>query len=273
MDRGDALMREVVLRIPRAAVEDVLDRLLPIVPAGVREAPAGRRVELRMRGSEVPGIPEIARAVGRWPHRIEEHEVPDDWRERRLADYRAEIVANRLVVRPDWAPAPAAGLMDVVLCDSAAFGAGTHPTTRACLEVLLEIPASGSFADLGCGSGVLAIVAFRRGFSPVTAVDIQPGSVAATVANAAANGVVIEPRRADLSIEPPPPADAIAANVPPELHRTLARTLERVPRVALLSGFLGEDLPGVLECYGERGLHAVKCLDAHGWAVALVERV
>src|SRR5947209_5460955 len=58
-------MREVVLTIPRLAVEDVLDRLLPIVPGGVRERPAGRHLELRMRGPEVPELAEIERAVGR----------------------------------------------------------------------------------------------------------------------------------------------------------------------------------------------------------------
>src|SRR5438552_17568957 len=81
-------MREVVLTIPRLAVEDILDRLLPIVPGGVREHPAGRHLELRMRGPEVPELAEIERAVGRWPHRLAEHEVADDWRERRLAGTR-----------------------------------------------------------------------------------------------------------------------------------------------------------------------------------------
>ena len=47
-------MREVVLRVPGRAVEDVLDRLLPIVPGGVREVRSGRHVELRMRGAELP---------------------------------------------------------------------------------------------------------------------------------------------------------------------------------------------------------------------------
>ena len=49
-------MREVVLLVPAAAVEDVLDRLLPIVPAGVRERNAGAQIELRMRGDDLPDV-------------------------------------------------------------------------------------------------------------------------------------------------------------------------------------------------------------------------
>jgi hypothetical protein len=78
-------MREVVLRVPRLAVEDILDRLLPIVPGGVREIQAGRHVELKMRGADVPPTTTIARAIGRWPHTLREQEVPEDWRERRVA--------------------------------------------------------------------------------------------------------------------------------------------------------------------------------------------
>src|SRR5437763_10953181 len=108
-------MREVVVRVPRIAVEDVLDRLLPIVPGGVREVPAGRQVELKMRGDQVPALAEIAAAVGGWPHKLSEREVPDDWRERRLAGYEPDVIGGRLVVRPEWAPPAEAELFDVVL--------------------------------------------------------------------------------------------------------------------------------------------------------------
>ena len=62
-------MREVVLRIPRIGVEDVLDRLLLIVPGGVRESRSGGHAELRMRGGDVPALSDIEAAVGRWPIR------------------------------------------------------------------------------------------------------------------------------------------------------------------------------------------------------------
>jgi ribosomal protein L11 methyltransferase len=269
-------MREVILRVPSLAVEDVLDRLLPVVPGGVRELPAGRRqVELIMRGDEIPSLGELARVAGRWPHRLQERSVSDDWRDRRLADYEQDPIGERLVVRPDWAPSPPAGsgLIDIALTESAAFGAGAHPTTRACLELLLARPAGGSFADLGCGTGVLAILASRLGWAPVVAVDVQPGSVQATLANAAENGAVLEAIVADLSVEPPPPADAFAANVPAELHAIVARALsEPLPHLGLLSGIGITEAAGVLEIYAARGLRQSERVERHGWVVMVLER-
>ena len=57
-------MREVVLRVPADAVEDVLDRLLPVLPDGVREVPRGRMVELKMRGESLPSIDEVDSSSG-----------------------------------------------------------------------------------------------------------------------------------------------------------------------------------------------------------------
>jgi ribosomal protein L11 methyltransferase len=263
-------MREVVLRVPRAAVEDILDRLLPIIPGGVREVAAGRHVELKLRGPELPPLEELKRAVGRWPHRISEHEVSDDWRERRAADYEPELIGERLVVRPEWAPA-AGSEIELVLEESAAFGAGSHPTTRTCLELLLKLAPRGAFADLGCGSGVLAILAARLGWSPVVAIDVQAASIAATEANAVRNGVSVEARLMDLSAAAPPPAAGFAANVPPALHRVLAARLPQpLPQRGILSGFGPHEADQVADAYRTHGLAEEKRIETHGWTVLAV---
>jgi hypothetical protein len=94
-------MREVVLSAPASALED--DRLLPIVPSGVRERPLGQHnLELRMRGDTVPALAVLSGALARVPHQIREHEVSDDWRERRLAEYSSDVIGGRIVVRPPW---------------------------------------------------------------------------------------------------------------------------------------------------------------------------
>jgi ribosomal protein L11 methyltransferase len=266
-------VRELTLRVPREAVEDVLDRLLPLVPGGVREVPRNGDVELRLRGEPLPNRDELISAAGRWPHELSEREVPDDWRERRLLDYRPEAIGGRLVVRPDWAPAPGGGTLDIVLSEASAFGAGTHPTTRTCLELLLQARPLGSFADLGCGTGVLAILAAKLGWRPVVAIDIQPESIEVIAANAAANGVSVDARSADLSSEAPPAADGFAANVPSALHQRISASLATpVPRLAVLSGYRPTDAGDVLAAYAACGLRAVRELERDGWAVALLER-
>jgi ribosomal protein L11 methyltransferase len=266
-------MREVSLEIPADALEDVLDRLLLIVPSGVREIERGTKVELRMRGDQVPTVAEIDTTVGRWPHRIEERTVPDDWRERRVADHIPNVIGGRVLVRPDWAPPPRdPGMIDIVLRESGAFGAATHPTTRTCLEQLLQLEPTGSFADLGCGTGVLAIAAVRLGWQPVVAVDVDPDSVETARVNASANGAAVTATVMDLLAEPPPAAGGIAANVPAWLHTQLAASLaEPLPAVLLLSGFLDAEATGVLEAYAARGLRTRRRLDVHGWVVAVLE--
>ena len=73
----------------------------------------------------------------------------------------------------DFGRGVSAAVLGVVLWSDPgqAFGTGTHATTALCLELMLELDPVGSFADLGCGSGVLAIAAAKLGFAPVHAVD------------------------------------------------------------------------------------------------------
>ena len=111
-------------------------------------------------------------------------------------------------MRPPWARPAAAEGIDIVIDPGQAFGTGAHPTTRLCLELLLELAGRrGPLADLGCGSGVLAIAAAKLGFSPVGAVDHEVAAVEATRANARANGVTLDRvERVDLRTEPAPVA-------------------------------------------------------------------
>lgn len=268
-------MREVVLRVPARSLDDVLDRVLPIVPDGVRECvvpPA--RVELRMRGPQLPPLATIARAVGNIPFQISEGTVADDWRQRRLADYAPDPIAGRLVVRPPWAPPPGGDWLDIVLGEGGAFGAGTHPTTRTCLEFLLDLPAAGAFADLGCGSGVLAILARRQGWGPVIAVDLQPASVTAAQDNAVANGVEITVQARDLTRDPAPVAAGFAANVPEAVHRAIIAgwSESEVPQVGLISGFGPDASERVFAAYGAVGLQERRRRVQHGWVVAELGR-
>ena len=117
--------------------------------------------------------------------------VPDDWAERWRAFHEPVLVGERIWVRPPWSE-PRPGAIDLVVDPGQAFGTGSHPTTRLSLELLLELEPEGSLADLGCGSGVLAIAAAKLGFGPVSAIDHDPAALEATRANAAANGVALD---------------------------------------------------------------------------------
>ena len=127
-----------------------------------------------------------------------------------------------------------------------AFGTGAHPTTRMCLELLLDLEPGGPFADLGCGAGVLAIAAARLGWEPVLAVDHEPASVAATRRNAERNGVAVEALELDLAAVAPPPAPTLAANVPLAVHAALGAGLAPAVIHVIASGFVDSERDAVV---------------------------
>ena len=267
-------MRHVALTIRAGDLDDVLDRLLPLVPQGVHELPAGEgRLELGVYG-EGPGREALEAAAGPALLELRESEEDDDPERRRLEAYaRMPAIGGRVVVRPEAAPAAGPGLLDVVVeGPGGAFGAGTHPTTVMCLELLLGLEPGGAFADLGCGTGVLAIVAAKLGWSPTLALDHEETAVEAARANVRRNGVEVEVMAADLLQIPPPPAPTLAANVMVELHGRIAERLAPETTRVIVSGVVDEHLPRVAEAYGRAGLSVAAQAVTRSWAAALLVR-
>ena len=220
-------MIELTARVLDEHMEEVLDWLILDAPYGVFVFSEAGETRLSIRGSaeELPSRSELEERAPETVLAIEQREVPDDSDERRLFDYREVAIGGRLVIRPAWGPPAAAGMIDVSITDTG-FGTGEHFTTRTCLEYILELEPGGGFADLGCGSGVLALTAAKLGFSPVVAVDFDTDAIAATVTNAEANGVALDARVADLLDERPPVARTMAVNIDVPVHMKIAPRLE-----------------------------------------------
>lgn len=118
--------------------------------------------------------------------RVEE----EDWAESWKKFFVPRPLGNRFWIRPDWTEAEVPdGRIEIVLNPGQAFGTGDHPTTRMCVELLETLPLEGkSVADIGCGSGILSIVADRLGADPIIAVDNDPASVEVSLENFAQSG-------------------------------------------------------------------------------------
>jgi ribosomal protein L11 methyltransferase len=220
----------------------VLAALLELAPSGVEQVDGDDFVEYAVYGApgELPALPEGEADVGGVLVRVEGSEVPDDWAERWKRFHAPVLVGGRIWVRPPWeGEAIRPGVIDLVVDPGQAFGTGSHPTTRLGLELLLELEAAGSFADLGCGSGVLSIAAAKLGFGPVAAVDSDRGAVEATIANARSNGVALDRvERMNLREQPPPEAATVAANLMRPLLLRVAELMDRPPRALIASGLL-----------------------------------
>ncbi|MBV9311742.1 MAG: 50S ribosomal protein L11 methyltransferase, partial [Solirubrobacterales bacterium] len=183
------------------------------------------------------------------------------------------VIEDRLTVRPPWI-APGETDVDLVIDPGQAFGTGSHPTTRLCLELMLSLPPGGGFLDLGCGSGVLAIAAAALGWQPVLALDYDRVSVATTESNAAVNGVEVSARRADVRADSlPDHFETVAANLSSRLLIEVARRLPRVPARLIASGLLVDEIDPVVAACAERGLREQAHLTLNGWAAVLFANV
>ncbi|MDX6689978.1 MAG: ribosomal protein methyltransferase, partial [Solirubrobacteraceae bacterium] len=193
-------MIRLALHVARADAEIALAELLALAPSGVEEVDHGDTIEYAVYGApgELPALPELRAAAGDALVRVTTTEIADDWHERWRSFHRPVTVGGRLHVRPPWEPPAPAGLVDVVIDPAQAFGTGAHPTTRMCLELMLELEPGGAFMDVGCGAGVLAIAACKLGWDPVAGLDHERESVQATRDNAASNGVAVDARAFDL---------------------------------------------------------------------------
>ncbi|MBV8046468.1 MAG: 50S ribosomal protein L11 methyltransferase [Paludibacterium sp.] len=118
--------------------------------------------------------------------RIEEQ----DWVRLTQSQFEPIRISDRLWITPTWHEAPAPNAVNLQLDPGLAFGTGSHPTTRLCLQwVDAHLTPGATVLDYGCGSGILAIAALKLGAGETIGVDIDPQAIRASRDNAAQNGV------------------------------------------------------------------------------------
>jgi ribosomal protein L11 methyltransferase len=260
----------LAVKVDRADYERVLGELVVLVPGGFEEGePGDGTVEFVLYGApgELPALPAVRAAIGGALVDVSTAEIADDW----SASWRAAhpvVDVGPLRVRAPW---HAPGALDVVIEPGQAFGTGQHATTRLCLELLLEVEARGPLADWGCGSGVLAVAAARLGFAPVAACDVEPASVEAARAAAAANGVDVTVSRCDLRRAPGPWAPTVAANLVRPLLLEVAARMERAPERLIASGLETGEADEVAAAFAARGLREAARREASAWTALLLE--
>ena len=254
----------------------MLAELVELAPEGFEQVDGDGYVEFALYGApgELPELAEGRARIGGTRVQVSATAVGDDWADR-WREFHRPVQIGRIRVRAPWhEPAQQGGDeggIDIVIEPGQAFGTGAHPTTRLCLELLQEVTsgAHGPLADLGCGSGVLAIAAAKLGFGPVVAVDNEQEAVDATLANASANGVTLERvQRCDLRAGPAPVERVTVANLVRPLLMRVAELLPEQPETLIVSGLLeGEEdeLAAALASLRER-----RRLRLQGWSALLL---
>jgi ribosomal protein L11 methyltransferase len=175
-------------------------------------------------------------------------------------------INDQLWIVPSWHAAPDPAAINLILDPGMAFGTGSHPTTRLCLEWLCStLRGSETVLDYGCGSGILAIAAAKLGAGPVLGVDIDDNALIAAHDNAANNEVELALRHSRAPLEET--FDCVVANILTNplcvLAPLLAARVAPGGRIAL-SGVLESQAAQVIEAYSPFiALHAGATLD--GW--------
>jgi ribosomal protein L11 methyltransferase len=230
------------IRVRADRAETALADLLPVLSGGAEERSVDGCVEYALYGveAELPSPAEVRALAGDAVVDVVCEPVAAGW-ERRWHEFLRPVRAGGLVVRPAWLEG---ARDDLVIDPGVFFGAGTHPTTRLCLQLLQSLEPGGSLCDWGAGTGVLAVAAARLGWAPVTAVEIDAAAAPVIEANAARNGVSVTAVTGDRPVA----ARTVVANLPrPAL---LSAPIEAEWVIA--SGMLASELDDVVAALGRR---------------------
>ena len=239
-----------------ADAPDLADRVAlaldDLAPAAIHETGNDAAPVWRVFLSDPAAIPRAATLLkarfGSEGLGVETTDVPDeDWAARTQA-HLTRITVDAVTVAPPWDTPPAGSGTIITIYPSTGFGTGHHATTRLCLHLLQAAePAAKRVVDLGTGSGVLALTAWRLGANDVEAIDYDEDAIVNARENLRLNGAdhAIVLRQGDVRVEAPAPADLVIANLTGALLISLAPTLISLVRAGgtlIISGFLAPEI-------------------------------
>ena len=198
--------------------------------------------------------------------------MPDDWAERWKRFHVPVLVGGRALRAPAVGGAAARpGVAEIVIDPGQAFGTGAHPTTRLCLELLLELPESRPRAR--SRTSAAARGAGDRGgearVRPGGRLDSDRAAIEATLANARANGVELGASSGSTCASAPRrPRATVAANLMRPLLLRVAELVPEQPEALIVSGLLEDEADEVAAAFAP--LRERRRLRSQGWSACLL---
>lgn len=206
----------------------------------------------------------------------------EDWSQNWKQHWQPTPLGDRLLILPAWLDPPADNSRLILRLDpDTAFGTGAHPTTQLCLEgleteMLAHPERNRVLADVGCGSGILAIAALLLGAEQVYAVDTDPLAVSATRSNARLNALNLDQlwvaqTSVDFLVEwhrQGVQFDGFLCNILAHIIQVLLPSLSEIaaPQTwGILSGILVSQAAMVSESVQEYGWQVERQVDQEGW--------
>ena len=203
-----------------------------------------------------------------------------DWNEEWEKNFFQPIViGDRCVIHSTFHKDIPSMEYDILINPQMSFGTGHHETTNLIVSRLLKTELTGKCVlDMGCGTSILAILAAKRGASPITAIDIDDWCVSNSADNIRLNGIdciTVRLGDADLLRSERPSFDLIIANINRNILTTdmdaYAACMITGSRI-FLSGFYVDDIPVMKESLAQHGLTFVEHHENNRWAMVVAEK-
>ncbi len=252
-----------------SSTEGTLKVFLTSMPENLEQIIKNERELLKSRGLSDEELGSWDFAVSCKPN--------EDWSRKWKEKWDITHVTDKIVIVPDWLEySPKPQEVVIRLEPGCAFGTGTHQTTQLCMKAIEKyMPDNAKVADIGTGSGILAICAKKFGASYVYGCDNDETVIDVAKENALKNGTActFELNTADKISEK---FDFVLANI---LHNVLAeimgdlKDIMNIGAIMVLSGILDEKKPVVLEAINKHNLKLIEEAHQNQWVALIVRKV
>ncbi len=215
--------------------------------------------------------------LGSWEFEIEKIEN-QDWSKKWKENWDITIVSDNIKIVPSWIEyQPKPNEITITLDPGTAFGTGTHPTTQLCMRAIEKyIKINDKMADIGMGSGILAICGIKCGAKYVYGCDNDESVIETAIENSRKNSVAdkckFEINTADKINNK---FDFISANI---LHNVLADIMGYLKNIMtddaklVLSGIMDEKKQVVLDAIKKYNLEVIEQMHQDIWTAFVVKK-
>lgn len=196
----------------------------------------------------------------------------EDWANNWKKYFKPTEIGEKLLILPEWEEKPDTDRKILKIDPGAAFGTGTHSTTKLCLTAIEKYIKSGDeVLDIGTGSGILSIASLLMGAKSALGVDIDALAVKTAIENGAKNGFY-EPEykmvNGDLAEKVDGKYDVCIANIVADVIIRLCNSVTNYIKpngLFITSGIIDTRVEEVLKKLEETGFEIISKMDEKGW--------